>query len=315
MPALAHQGAPRGAPFFCAADRPVRSDGRLTQDAQPAPMILRCGRFAFELSRPVVMGIVNVTPDSFSDGGRFLDTAAAIARGRRMIAEGAVLVDVGGESTRPGASPVAEAVELARVLPVVESLATDGIPVSVDTRRPGVMRAAIDAGAVMINDVCALTSPGAIETCAAGGVAVCLMHMRGDPATMQQQPAYHDVLGEVRDFLADRASACVAGGIATDRIVLDPGFGFGKTLAHNLALLRGLPALVAAGYPVLAGLSRKAMLGALTGRSVDQRMAASIAAAVLAVAGGAAIVRVHDVAETVDALKVWQALHDETDPV
>jgi len=277
-------------------------------------MILRCGRFAFDLSRPVVMGIVNVTPDSFSDGGRFLDPGAAIARGRRMMADGAALVDVGGESTRPGATPVAEADELARVLPVVESLAADGIPVSVDTRRVVVMRAAIHAGAAMINDVSALASPGAIETCAAGRVAVCVMHMRGDPTTMQQLPAYRDVLGEVRDFLVHRAAACVAGGIAADRIVLDPGFGFGKTLAHNLALLRGLPALVAAGYPVLAGLSRKAMLGALTGRPVGQRGAASIAAAMLAVAGGAAIVRVHDVAETVDALKVWRALQDDTDP-
>jgi dihydropteroate synthase len=275
--------------------------------------ILHCGRFALELSRPRVMGILNVTPDSFSDGGRFPDAAAAIAGGRRMIADGATLVDVGGESTRPGAAPTAEADELARVLPVVEALAADGIPVSVDTRKPAVMRAAIGAGAAMINDVSALAAPGAIAACAAGGVAVCLMHMRGDPATMQAVPAYDDVLGEVRDFLVRRAATCVAGGIAGDRIVLDPGFGFGKTLAHNLALLRGLPTLVAAGYPVLAGLSRKSMLGALTGRAVEQRTAASLAAAIMAVAGGAAIVRVHDVAETVDALKVWQALQDETD--
>jgi len=199
------------------------------------------------------------------------------------------------------------------VLPVVAALAADGIPVSVDTRKPAVMRAAIGAGAAMINDVSALAAPGAIAACAAGGVAVCLMHMRGDPATMQAVPAYDDVLGEVRDFLVQRAATCVAGGIAGDRIVLDPGFGFGKTLAHNLALLRGLPTLVAAGYPVLAGLSRKSMLGALTGRAVEQRTAASLAAAIMAVAGGAAIVRVHDVAETVDALKVWQALQDETD--
>jgi len=277
--------------------------------------MLRCGRFALELSRPVVMGIVNVTPDSFSDGGSLPDSAAAIARGRQMFADGAALVDVGGESTRPGATPVALADELARVLPVVEALAADGIPVSVDTRKPAVMRAAIAAGAAMINDVSALAAPAAIETCATGDVAVCLMHMRGDPATMQHTPAYADVLAEVRDFLVHRATACAAGGIAADRIVLDPGFGFGKTLAHNLALLRGLPTLVAAGYPVLAGLSRKAMLGALTGRAADQRTAASIAAAMMAVAGGAAIVRVHDVAETVDALKVWQAAQDNTDPL
>jgi dihydropteroate synthase len=254
------------------------------------------------------MGVVNVTPDSFSDGGRFFDQARAHDHARQMIADGADLIDIGGESTRPRALPVAEADEIARVVPLTEMLARDNIAVSVDTRKPAVMRAAIAAGAAMINDVSALTAPGAIEVCAASDVGVCLMHMQGDPSNMQQAPAYDDVVGEVRDFLVARAKACVDGGIARERIVLDPGFGFGKTLAHNLALLRALPALVATGYPVLAGFSRKSSLGTLTGRPVDERLAASLAAALAAVARGATILRVHDVRETVDALKVWLAI-------
>jgi dihydropteroate synthase len=273
-----------------------------------AARTFRCGRHAFDLARPLVMGVVNVTPDSFSDGGRFLDLAQAEEHARQLIADGADMIDIGGESTRPRADPVAEADEIARVVPLTEILARDGIAVSVDTRKPGVMRAAIAVGAAMINDVSALTTPGAIEVCAASDVGVCLMHMQGEPSNMQEAPRYGDVVGEVSDFLVARASACVAAGIARERIVIDPGFGFGKTLAHNLALLRALPKLVATGYPVLAGLSRKSSLGTLTGRPASERLAASLAAALAAVARGAAILRVHDVRETVDALKVWQAI-------
>jgi len=254
------------------------------------------------------MGIVNVTPDSFSDGGRFFDAALALDHARRMASDGADLIDIGGESTRPGAAPIVLEEELARVIPLAETLARDGIAVSVDTRKPEVMRAAIAAGAAMINDVCALTVEGALDACAASEVGVCLMHMCGEPRTMQQAPSYGDVVAEVRDFLLARAQACIAAGIAPSRIVLDPGFGFGKTLAHNLALLRALPDLAAAGYPVLAGLSRKASLGQITGRGVGERLPASLAAALAAVARGAAIVRVHDVRATVDALKVWLAV-------
>jgi dihydropteroate synthase len=225
-----------------------------------------------------------------------------------MLADGADIVDIGGESTRPGAEPVAERDELARVIPLVIALVAEGVPVSVDTRKPAVMREAIAAGAAMVNDVCALTAPGALELVARSAVAVCLMHMRGEPPTMQQAPVYRDVVGEVHDFLLARAAACEAAGIERDRIALDPGFGFGKTLEHNLDLLRALPKLVAAGYPVLAGFSRKASLGQITGRAVGERMPASIAAALAAVARGASLLRVHDVRETADALKVWLAV-------
>jgi len=272
------------------------------------PRVLDCGRHRFDLSRPLVMGILNVTPDSFSDGGRYVDRARALDHARGMAADGADLIDVGGESTRPGAAPVTEEDELARVVDITATLAGEGLAVSVDTRKPAVMRSAIAAGAAMINDVAALTAPGALAACAQGGVGVCLMHMRGDPASMQQAPTYTDVVGEVRDFLLARAGACLAAGIARERIVLDPGFGFGKTLAHNLELLRALPELAAAGYPVMAGLSRKSSLGQITGRVADERLPASLAAALAAVARGAAIVRVHDVRETVDALKVWRAI-------
>ena len=258
------------------------------------------------------MGVVNVTTDSFSDGGRFFDAARALDHARRMAADGADLIDIGGESTRPGATPIALEEELARVIPLAATLAGDGIAVSVDTRKPEVMRAAIAAGAAMINDVWALTAEGALDACAASDVGVCLMHMHGEPPRMQLAPSYDDVVAEVLDFLLARAQACVAAGIAPSRIVLDPGFGFGKTLAHNLALLRALPDLAATGYPVMVGLSRKASLGQITGRGVDERLPASLAAALAAVARGAALVRVHDVRETVDALKVWRAVEERS---
>jgi len=268
------------------------------------------GRHRLSLDRPLVMGVLNVTPDSFSDGGRFLDPSAALDHARRMIGDGADLVDVGGESTRPGALATPEREELDRVVPLIEKIAALGVPVSADTRKPAVMRAAIAAGAAMINDVAALRAPGAIEAIAGAEapVAVCLMHMRGEPATMQAGAAYADVVAEVKAFLAERAAACESAGIARERIVVDPGFGFGKTVEHNLALLRRLEEIVALGFPVAVGMSRKSTIGALTGRDVGERTAGSVAAALAAVARGAAIVRVHDVRETVDALKVWRAV-------
>ena len=270
---------------------------------------LHCGRHTFDLARPLVMGIVNVTPDSFSDGGRFHDPARALLHARQLVADGADLVDVGGESTQPGALPVGEAEEMDRVLGVIEALARDGVAVSVDTRKPAVMRAALAVGASMVNDVSALAAPGALAACVESDAGVCLMHMRGEPATMQDAPVYADVVGEVGAFLAARAATCRAAGIDRRRIVVDPGFGFGKTVAHNLALLRAIPGIAALGYPVMAGLSRKSTLGFITGRPAAERLAASVAAAVAAVARGAAIVRVHDVRETVDALKVWLAVN------
>lgn len=265
----------------------------------------------FDRSCPSIMGILNVTPDSFSDGGRFDRLDAALRHAEAMRDAGADILDVGGESTRPGAAPVSEAEELDRVIPVIEAIRSRlGVPVSVDTSKPGVMRAAVAAGAVLINDVNALRAKGALELAAASGVPVCLMHMRGEPRTMQGDPRYDDVVGEVRDFLLARAGDCVAAGIPRAHILLDPGFGFGKTLDHNLALLRGLPHLCDAGYPVLVGISRKSMLGAITGREVGQRLAASLAAALLALEGGARVLRVHDVAETRDVVKVWQAVRE-----
>lgn len=278
-------------------------------DASPSTSpILRAGRHAFDLAKPRVVGILNVTPNSFSDGGRYFNEARALAHAHRMIADGADLIDIGGESTRPGAEPVAEEEERRRVLPLIEALARSGIPVSVDTRKPGVMRAAIDAGAVMINDVCGLAAPGATEAVARSDVAVCIMHMQGEPRTMQVAPEYRDVVVEVRDFLLERAEHCVTAGIARDRIVIDPGYGFGKRLEHNLSLLRALPVLAATGYPVMVGVSRKSSLGEITGREVGERLAASLAAALAALARGARLLRVHDVRETVDALKVWTAI-------
>jgi dihydropteroate synthase len=273
--------------------------------------MLRCGRFSLPLDRPLLMGVVNVTPDSFSDGGDFADAAAASAHARRLAAEGADILDIGGESTRPGAAPVSEDEELERVLPVLEALRDIPVPVSVDTRRARVMREVLAAGASMINDIEALQGSGAIEalaSAAARGCAVCLMHMQGAPATMQQDPHYDDVVADVKAFLAARVAASEAAGISRDRIVADPGFGFGKTVAHNLTLLARLGEFQALGVPVTAGLSRKSMLGAVTGRPVNDRLAASVAAALLAAQAGARILRVHDVKETRDALAVWQAV-------
>jgi dihydropteroate synthase len=249
------------------------------------------------------MGVVNVTPDSFSDGGRFEDAEAAIAQAHRLLEDGADIVDVGGESTRPGAPEVSEEVELRRILPVVRQLRD--APVSVDTRKPGVMRAALDFGASMINDIGALALQGAIEAVRSSDCAVCLMHKKGEPATMQRDPHYDDVVAEVAAFLSQRVEHCEKSGISRERIVVDPGFGFGKTADHNLELLRNLPRL--SGLPLLAGLSRKSTLGKLTGRPVDERLAGSLALALLALQGGAKILRVHDVRETLDVVKVWQA--------
>jgi dihydropteroate synthase len=252
------------------------------------------------------MGVVNITPDSFSDGGRFLDPQAAVAHGRRLIEEGADILDIGGESSRPGAQAAAEQEELNRVVPVLKALRD--VPVSVDTRRSSVMRAVLAEGASMINDIEALSALGALEAVAASDCAVCLMHKKGDPATMQQAPRYGDVVEEVKAFLSSRIAVCEGAGISRHRITIDPGFGFGKTLEHNLALLKRLPELAALGVPVVAGWSRKSMLGAITGRPVAERLAASLAAALLAIQHGAKILRVHDVRETRDALAVMQAL-------
>lgn len=260
-----------------------------------------------DLARPLIMGIVNVTPDSFSDGGRYFDRSIAIEHGRRLIDEGADLLDIGGESTRPGSADVPETEEIDRVLPLVEAL-RDTVPISVDTSKPGVMRAALAAGASIINDVRALQEPGAFETVTASDCGVVLMHMQGTPRTMQREPRYDDVVAEVAGFLRRRAAALAAVGVAADRIAIDPGFGFGKTAEHNFMLLRELGSLTAVGCPLLVGLSRKSMLGAVSGRPVDDRLAASVAAAVLAVERGARIVRVHDVAATRDALRVWAAV-------
>jgi dihydropteroate synthase len=258
---------------------------------------------------PLVCGIVNVTPDSFSDGGRYIDPATAIDHGHALIAQGAELLDVGGESTRPGARPPTLADEIARVVPVIEALArSTSIPISVDTSRPEVMGEAVAAGACFINDVRALRYPGALATAAELDVPVCLVHMRGEPHTMQQSPEYVDVLIEVRAFLLHRVEACVRAGIPRDHIVLDPGFGFGKTLVHNLDLLANLRHIADLGLPVMAGLSRKGMLGAITGRDVEHRQVASAAAALVATQNGASLLRVHDVAETVDALAVLNAV-------
>jgi dihydropteroate synthase len=257
------------------------------------------------------MGVINVTPDSFSDGGRFATAAAAVAHARTLLEEGADILDIGGESTRPGASAVALDDERRRVLPVIEALADCGAPVSVDTQTPVLMQEAISAGASMVNDVNALAAPGALEAVAATGTAVCLMHKRGDPRTMQQDPRYEDVVREVRDFLAARVAAAERSGVGRDRIVIDPGFGFGKTQAHNLALLRDLGQLATLGVAVLVGLSRKSMLGKITGRSPEDRVFAGVAAALIAVENGARIVRVHDVAATRDVLAVWQAVKQQ----
>jgi dihydropteroate synthase len=273
------------------------------------PVLLRCADKTVDLSWPVVMGVLNVTPDSFSDGGRFVSVAAAVEQGVRMAAEGAALIDVGGESTRPGATAVDVEEEARRVLPVIEQLRTlTSAVISVDTSKPEIMRAAAAAGAGLINDVRALREAGALDAAVQSGCAVCLMHMQGQPRTMQHAPRYDDVVNEIRAFLAARTRACRVAGFVAERIVVDPGFGFGKTLEHNLQLLRRLPQLVADGSPVLVGLSRKSMLGTLTHRHPDERLAGSVALAVIAAQAGARIIRAHDVAATVDALKVVVAL-------
>jgi dihydropteroate synthase len=271
--------------------------------------VLRCGKFSLDLSRPLVMGVVNVTPDSFSDGGLYASAEQAVAHARRLIGEGADILDIGGESTRPGAAPVALDEERRRVVPVLQALAGCGVPLSVDTRKPELMAEAVAAGASsMVNDVTALQAPAALAAVAKSSVAVCLMHMKGEPGTMQENPVYRDVVQEVRDFLRARVAAAEQAGIARDRIVVDPGFGFGKTLEHNLALLRALGEFRSLGVALMAGLSRKAMLGRLTGREPRDRVHGSVAAALLAVQNGAQIVRVHDVAATRDALAVWNAV-------
>ena len=269
---------------------------------------LRCGKFRLDLSRPLIMGVVNLTPDSFSDGGRFQTAEQAVAHARSLADEGADILDLGGESTRPGAAPVSLEEERRRVLPVLEKLAGGSVPVSIDTRRPEIMREAIAAGASMINDIGALTAPGAVEAVAAGDAAVCLMHMQGEPQSMQNDPRYSDVVGDVFDFLAGRVEAISAAGIERDRIVVDPGFGFGKTFEHNLELLRSLDRFRELGVALLAGISRKSMLGRITGREVGERVFASVAAAMIAVEKGTHVVRVHDVVATRDALAVWNAV-------
>lgn len=272
-------------------------------------MKLACRDTLIDLAEPVVMGVLNVTPDSFSDGGRFVAVDAAVAQGLRMIEEGAAIVDVGGESTRPGAAPVGAAEELERVVPVIERLAARAdVTISVDTSKPEVMRAAVAAGASLVNDVRALQAPGALQAAAQGRAGVCLMHMRGEPRTMQEDPRYEDVVAEVGAYLSARIAACEAAGIPRERICVDPGIGFGKRPEHNLALLARLERLADADIPVLVGISRKSLVGIITGRPAGERLAGSLAFAALAVRQGAAIIRAHDVAATVDAVKVAGAL-------
>ncbi|UXI69722.1 dihydropteroate synthase [Tahibacter amnicola] len=272
---------------------------------------LSCNGRELVLDRPLICGIVNTTPDSFSDGGRHADAAAAIAHGLALVEQGADLLDIGGESTRPGATAVSAEEELARVIPVIEGLARQTtVPLSIDTSKPDVMRAAVAAGAGLINDVQALRLPGALDAAAELKVPVCLMHMQGEPRTMQEAPNYEEVVADVKRFLADRIFTCELAGIDKKRILVDPGFGFGKSLEHNLELLRQLKALAGLGVPLMVGLSRKSMLGTLTGREVGDRVVASAVAALIAVQRGAGLVRVHDVAATRDALAVWAAVAD-----
>ena len=272
---------------------------------------MRFGRFDLDLSTPRIMGVLNVTPDSFSDGGQYLDPELALDRAWEMVEQGADFIDIGGESTRPGAADVALEEELRRVVPLLKSLVPAlPVPVSIDTSKPEVMRAACDLGVALINDVRALRAPGALQVAASGEVAVCLMHMQGEPRQMQENPCYTDVVSEVRDFLYERLQACEAAGIARERVMLDPGFGFGKTLEHNLALLRHLADLLIEGRPLLIGVSRKSMIAKLLGdeRSPARRIMGSVAAALWAVQQGAQVVRVHDVHETRDALQILKAV-------
>ncbi|MEI2417515.1 dihydropteroate synthase [Orrella sp. JC864] len=273
-----------------------------------------CGRYEFDLERPLVMGIVNVTPDSFSDGGQWAEADAAIAHAQALLREGAHILDIGGESTRPGAEPVPADQELARLLPVIEGLRDCGAPISVDTSKPQVMKAVLDAGADMINDVYGFREPGAIEAVAGTRCGLCVMHMKGEPRTMQVAPEYNDLLGEIGLFLGARAQRLRGAWVDPRRIVLDPGFGFGKTPDQNFQLLRRLSSLRVSSYPLLVGVSRKSMIGHATGKPVGERLPGSIAAALACVARGASIVRVHDVAATVDALRVWQAVEQGAIP-
>lgn len=268
-----------------------------------------CGKYQLDLAHPHVMGIVNVTPDSFSDGGRYASTEKAVAHALQLVADGAHILDIGGESTRPNATPVGLEEELDRVIPVIERLSLEvDVPLSIDTYKPQVMRAAVQAGAAIINDIRGLQEPEAVQAAAEGDAGICIMHMQGTPQTMQQNPQYENVVQEVKGFLQERLEACLAQGIAAERVVLDPGFGFGKRTVHNLALLNGLPDILALGRPLLVGLSRKSVLGQIVGSDVDQRLHASLAASVISVIKGGRIVRVHDVKATVDALKVVDAV-------
>lgn len=270
--------------------------------------ILLCGRFELSLERPLVMGIVNVTPDSFSDGSLHFETDAAIAHARQLVQEGADILDIGAESTRPGADPVSVQEELNRLLPVIEGLRASGVPISVDTFKPQVMGRVLDAGADMINDIYGFRQPGALDAVADSRCGLCVMHMQGEPRTMQAAPHYDDVVGEVRRFLQDRVAAMAEKGIDQGRILLDPGFGFGKTAGQNYFLLQNLRQLRFDSYPWLVALSRKSMIGHITGRPAAQRLGGSIAGALAGVARGAQMLRVHDVAATVDAIKVWQTI-------
>jgi dihydropteroate synthase len=274
----------------------------------------RCRDRTLDLGKPVVMGVLNVTPDSFSDGGRFIDRAVALSHARRLIEEGAAIIDIGGESTRPGAIAASLDEELARVVPVIEALRRESaVFISVDTSKPQVMNAACEAGADIINDVRALMEPGALAAAARTGAGLCLMHMQGEPRTMQAAPHYVDVVAEVSEFLASRIAACRAAGIDTARLTIDPGFGFGKRIADNLVLLKHLRRLESLGAPLAVGLSRKSMLARLTGRGVNDRAAGSVALAAIAVLNGARIVRAHDVAATVDAIRVAAAVSQGED--
>jgi dihydropteroate synthase len=279
--------------------------------------ILQCGRYRFDLDRtcrrPLVMGVLNVTPDSFSDGGKFQSLETALSRAEQMIAEGVDIIDIGGESSRPGAPPLPLEEELRRVMPVLYALRDYGKPLSIDTYKPQVMREAIEAGADMVNDINGFRADGALAAVKDGNCALCIMHMQSGPQTMQLNPEYGDVVGEITAFLRERLDNLQAAGIGRDRLCIDPGFGFGKTVAHNLELLKNIGQMQRAlEVPILAGLSRKSVIGALTGRPVEERLPGSLAAALAAAAQGVHILRVHDVAATVDALKVWQAAIQST---
>ena len=282
------------------------------QSIQTKPTTWRCGRFLFDFAkrnRPIVMGILNATPDSFSDGGKFRSPKDAIAQAERMLVDGVDLIDIGGESTRPGAEPVVLQEELDRVLPVIEALKDCGVPLSIDTYKSETMQQALHAGADCVNDIWALRQTGALDAVLESqNCGIVLMHMQRDPLTMQFDPEYINVIAEVKQFLKDRADLLISSGIAIDRIAIDPGFGFGKSLEHNLNMLTNFSEFSTLGLPVLAGISRKSMIGKITGKDTNDRVAPSIAAAIMAADRGASIVRVHDVAETVDALKLWEAI-------